>query len=223
MSDQMTPRPEEVKITKAEATKEESANAVDAATVAKLTEEKIAAEQRAKDLEKKLSQIREDSKKRDEEIEAIKKSLEEAKKKSMSKEELEAAEKRELIESLAKKDSVIEELKKTAQEANLQATKVLVAQEKGLPSGLLSFVRGASEDEIRSEIDKLLAETKKATQPGVVTTNKVTELGSNSTANTGGQGLSGQSGEKPSVKNFQELRTELLKRGVTNPKQILGR
>lgn len=225
MSDTTKAKSEEAKVADSEVAEtteaSSSTNAADAAVVEKLTADKIAAEQRAKDLEKKLAAMREDSKKRDEEVDAVKKSLEEIKRKTMSKEELELQERKELQETLSKKDELIEQLKQEANAANLNATRLLIAQEEGVPAPMIKFLRGANENEIRDEAKELLDNIKKASGKTTVTTNKVTEVGSTTTANTDSAGQVGQSGAKAPFKGtLKELREELVKRNF-DPKSYI--
>lgn len=196
--------------------------AVDVAAVEKLAAEKIAAEQRAKELEKKLQAIKEEQKQRDSEIESLKKSFEEVKKKTMTKEELELQERKELEAALRRKDEALEQLRKEAEEANLAATRMLVAQQEGVPSTMIKFLRGKSEDEIRLEARDLIDNAKKIAQPSVVTERKVTEVGSTTTANTDSTKQAGQSDGKGFKGTLKDLREELVKRNFDATKFLRG-
>ncbi len=91
-----------------------------------------------------------------EKVSELEASLTETKKKLQSKEDMEAAEKKELTEKLAKLDTDLSIERKKFEQATTQLVKTQTAVKKGLPFNFLDYVKGESAEEIEASVDKVM-------------------------------------------------------------------
>lgn len=163
-------------------------------------------EKRAVTLEEQLAEIKRNSKSREEEIQAYKKKLEETtqtleqvKKKFMTKEELEAEEKRTLQKKNEELADIVRKLQSENHKKDLEFKKHVIATEAGIPSDLLSMVKGEDEDEIRLNCQKLSKHLKTAATPGESVETQAIEVGTEKVSGqkTDAASRMAQSGARP--------------------------
>lgn len=188
-----------------------SGNSANVDAIKKELEEKLALEQelakaksKAKETEAKLNET-------GDQLKALSQQFEELKKKSMSKEELEASEKKQLAEENAKLKEKVNGLETNLKQKGIEITRIKVAHEENLPADVADLVIGDSEEEIRAKAKKLAAHIKANRTAETVTTNKVKEVGTETGTKEGVQPQAQQTGNKR-PQSFAEAKQALYKK-----------
>lgn len=159
-----------------------------------------------KDKETENNQLRDN-------LSEIQESVESLKRKSMTKEELEADERKHLNKQLTDSKEVIETLRSELKNREVSIKRQAIALKEGVPHDLMDMVTGEDEDEIRLKCRKLADYAKRAASPSEILTNTVTETGSekNSSGEETNKGSAnqGQQSGKESPKTFADIRNKL--------------
>jgi len=144
---------------------------------------------------------------------ALAQQFDDLKKKSMSKEELEASEKKQLSEENSKLKEKVSGLEVSLKQKGIEITRIKVAHEERLPADLTDMVTGDSEEEIRAKAKKLAAHLRSNRESETTIINKVREVGTETGTKEGVQPQGQQTGSKK-PQNFQEAKDALYKKFV---------
>lgn len=193
----------EAKEEKAETSGEEKLKALEAEKL-ELQEKLLAAKQESTTNREQLDKLQT-------QFEEMKTLVAEQRKKNMTKEELEAEERKELNKKLTDSEQLIEQLKSENRKKDLSIKKQAIAMQHGIPSDMLDLVHGESEDELKLRCQKLAKAIKTASTPDTVPINEVTTVGTQRVSdeeNTGGQATAVQPARNK-TESFADVRSRI--------------